>query len=171
MCFVERLDGLFPNTSQIAFAVGPSGPGQSFAPVAQMLGTRLYFVPAPVSQTSCDQLILVDTDERLSLQTPLDSTTDSLEAVRALRTEMEVLAEAMAAFVAAERLVGVSAESVQSIYLAAVTDAHLRLADALDAIAIDTSFSELVGVPEVIDGLVLDNQTRMDAFLSLSFSF
>ena len=173
LCFVERQDGqVFPNVSQVAFAADAEGPPGPTSDVAlSALGTRLYFLPAAIEQAPRDQLILVDTGDRLLLDTPLSSTADPVDGAGSLRTQMEVLSEAMTAFVAAERLLGVGAEQVLSVYLAVVSDAHLRLGEVLEAILVQTPPTEEVNVSAIVEALVTENRTRMDGFLSTAFAF
>jgi hypothetical protein len=172
MCFVERTDGLvFPEVSQVAFASGGGAAGAAVPILQSAAGVRLFFVPPPLSQPACDQLVLVDTGERLELETPLTSTADGLEGARSLRAQMEALAEAMAAFVAEQRAAGMVIEDVLSTYLAIVGDAQLHLADSLEAMGSVAASADSVSFADVIDGLVSESQNRMDIFLSTAFAF
>jgi hypothetical protein len=175
MCFVERTEKEpFPEVTQIAFAVAPDGePGPVAEILQSSLGSRLYFVAPTGDQPACDQLILIDSGDRLLLETPLESAALGSAEVRALRTQMEALSEAMAAFVAAERLLGFAAEAIRSIYLAAVGDAHVRLADTLEIIEAETPgiAAEQISLEDIVNGLVAENQARMDGFLKGAFDF
>jgi hypothetical protein len=173
LCFVERIDGqVFPEISEVAFSSGPDDPPGTAAPVVLTAGgTRLYFVPPPVDQPTSDQLVLSETGDRLSLESPLTSTADALDSARSLRAQMEVLSEAMADLVAAERPSGIGSEAVLSVYLSVVGDSHLRLADALEGLIAEATPAETIDVFAVIDGLVSENQERMETFVSVAFNF
>ena len=172
MCVVSRDDGtLFGDVSQIAFANdgGPAGPASAVAQSAD--GAQLFFVPQPTDEPAANELVLAETDERLPLTESLTATPDSIDGARSLRTQMEVMQQAMTAFVADQSAEGTESGDLMSIYLAAMGDASLRLADSLDGMTSSAPPADSIGFADIIDGLMSESQSRMDDFLSTAFNF